>query len=332
FKNGYTNPDSFIFLLDWPYLSIERRTLNFGEGLFGITISQAVIYLRRYRSDKPLVQGVVWISLILDTFHFAMVADAIHYWYLTCRQPENYLGLLQFHWSLGASIIATYLITSCVQGLYIVRVYMLSGNMKLVYLLSSLSLLQLGKAPFVLIKIPRDVALRSSKQYSDLIRFIQFFGETSPTLSHHRTIQKLLSAVHQQMGQVGGSIELAATSLCDIAISISLWYYLHRNRSGFARTETVVKKLILYTVNIGLLTSGASSLTLILVRPALSPPRSDLPHIDLIPWLQWLALPQNFGFISLTLIRSKHLDLDNAIPLQRLSTGPLAQAQESEPR
>ncbi|KAH0586759.1 hypothetical protein H2248_007966 [Termitomyces sp. 'cryptogamus'] len=130
------------------------------------------------------------------------------------------------------------------------RVYMLSGNMKLVHFPSSLSLLQLVFG-FVL--------------WGDL------------------TVQHLLSAVHEQMGQIGGSIELAATSICDIAISISLWFHLHRNRSGFARTETVVKKLILYTVNIGLLTSGASSLTLIL----------------------WLALPQNFGFISLTLIRSK---------------------------
>jgi len=97
------------------------------------------------------------------------------------------------------------------------------------------------------------------------------------------TVKKELGAVHQKIGQIGGSIELAATSLCDITISVSLWYYLHHGRSGFARTETVVKRLILYTVNIGLLTSGASSLTLIL----------------------WLALPQNFGFISLTLIRSK---------------------------
>ncbi|KAG6901335.1 hypothetical protein C0995_013486 [Termitomyces sp. Mi166 len=157
--------------------------------LFGITASQAVIYLRRYRQDKLLVRVVVWGSLILDTFHFAMVAEVVYFWYIICRRPEKYLGLLDFHWSLGASIIAT----------------------------SSLSSLQLVFG-FVL--------------WGDL------------------TVQRLLSAVHEQMGQVGGSIELAATSLCDIAISISLWFYLHRNRSGFASTETVVKKLILYTINI----------------------------------------------------------------------------------
>jgi len=218
--------------------------------LFGITISQAIIYFRRYSDDKPVVRGIVWASLILDTFHYVMVAEVVHFWYIVCRMPENYPGLLEFHWSLGASVIATYLITSLVQGLYIMRVYMLSKNLPLVYLISTLSLLQLAFG-FVL--------------WGDL------------------TVKKTLGAVHEKMGQIGGSIELAATSLCDIVISISLWYYLRRGRSGFARTETVVKKLILYTVNIGLLTSGASSLTLIL----------------------WLALPKNFGFISLTLIRSK---------------------------
>lgn len=218
--------------------------------LFGITMSQAIIYLRRYKDDKLMVRGVVWASLIMDTFHFVMVAEVVHFWYLYCRRPEKYLGLLEFHWSLGASVIATYLITSAVQALYIMRVWMLSGSKKLVYVLGFLSVTQLAFG-FVL--------------WGDL------------------TIAKSLAAVHAKMGQIGGSIELAATSLCDIAISASLWYYLHRNRSGFAKTETVVKKLIQYTVNIGILTSGASSLTLIL----------------------WLALPQNFGFISLTLIRSK---------------------------
>jgi hypothetical protein len=31
-------------------------------------------------------------------------------------------------------------------------------------------------------------------------------------------------------GQIGGSVELTATTLCDIAISVSLWYYLHKGR------------------------------------------------------------------------------------------------------
>ncbi|KAG6915073.1 hypothetical protein DXG01_013568 [Tephrocybe rancida] len=243
--------------------------------LFGITMSQAVIYLRRYHKDKPLIRGVVWVSLILDTFHFAMVAEVVHFWYIVCRQPERYLGLLDFHWSLGASVIATYLITSCVQSLYIMRVWMFRPVRIAArsYVLSWDCYSLLKPCPF----------------FSLWLRYVLQRNDSSCTHSDMKvlwgdlTVQHSLGAVHEQVGQIGGSIELAATSLCDIAISVSLWYFLHRNRSGFARTETVVKKLILYTVNIGILTSGASSLTLIL----------------------WLALPTNFGFISLTLIRSK---------------------------
>ncbi|KAG6810411.1 hypothetical protein H0H92_011972 [Tricholoma furcatifolium] len=144
-------------------------------------MSQAVIYFRRYRQDKPLVRAVVWVSLILDTFHFAMVAEVVHFWYIVTggeMRPFCSLNLLPYPEFAQASVIATGPLPLPPANLKTISV---SGNMKLVYLI------------------------------------------------------------------------------------------------------TVVKKLILYTVNIGILTSGASSLTLIL----------------------WLALPKNFGFISLTLIRSK---------------------------
>ncbi|KAJ8469624.1 hypothetical protein ONZ45_g16830 [Pleurotus djamor] len=218
--------------------------------LFGITLSQTVVYFRQYPNDKAILRYLVWFSLIVDTFHMVMVAEVVHFWYIYCRLPERYEGLPSFHWALGASIIGTYLITSAVQCLYILRVSALNGAKAVIIALSALSILQLVFG-FVL--------------WGDL------------------TVAKSLAAVHETMGQIGGSIELAATTVCDIGISVSLWYYLHRGRSGFARTENVVNKLILYTVNIGFLTSCASSLTLIL----------------------WLTLPENFIFITFTLIRSK---------------------------
>jgi len=218
--------------------------------LFGITISQTIVYFQRYKHDKLFIRGLVWASLIMDGLHFAVVSEAVHFWYIYCKIPQNYAFLPQFHWSLGLSIIATYIITSMVQSLYIMRVYLLSRKWWLTILLSTLSIVQLA------------------------------FGMVLWADLH---LKNELAAVHNRTGQIGGSIELAATSLCDIAISISLWYYLHRGRSGFARTEKVIDKLILYMVNLGLLTSCASALTLVL----------------------WLALPNNFVFVTFTLIRSK---------------------------
>ncbi|KAJ7876811.1 hypothetical protein B0H13DRAFT_2548140 [Mycena leptocephala] len=218
--------------------------------LFGITISQTIIYFRNYQDDGLLLRGLVWGALLVDTFHFVMVAEGVHNWYIFCKMPQNYAGLLLFHWSLGASIIATYVITSMVQALYIIRVYMLSKNIWVSTLIGLLSLLQLGFGLFL---------------WEDL------FAANS------------LVALHATQGQIGGSVELTATTLCDIAISVSLWYYLHKGRTGFASTEKMIDKLILYMVNLGLLTSAASLLTLIL----------------------WLVMPSSFAFVSLTLIRSK---------------------------
>jgi len=75
--------------------------------LFGTTLSQAIIYFKRCHKDSVLVRSIVWSSLILDAIQSAMVAEVAHFWYIVCRRPENYLGLLEFRWSLGASLIAT---------------------------------------------------------------------------------------------------------------------------------------------------------------------------------------------------------------------------------
>ncbi|KAJ7634071.1 hypothetical protein DFH06DRAFT_677105 [Mycena polygramma] len=218
--------------------------------LFGITISQTIIYFRTFKDDTLMLRALVGSALIVDTFHFVMVAEGVHNWYIFCKLPQNYGGLEEFHWSLGASIIATYVITSMVQALYILRVYMLSKNLWISIFIGTLSVVQLGFGLFL---------------WEDL------FAANS------------LAPLHGTKGQIGGSVELAATTLCDIAISVSLWVYLHKGRTGFASTEKMIDKLILYMVNLGLLTSIASALTLIL----------------------WLVLPNSFAFVSLTLIRSK---------------------------
>ncbi|KAK7030678.1 hypothetical protein R3P38DRAFT_2929869 [Favolaschia claudopus] len=218
--------------------------------LFGITISQSIIYFRNYKDDSLFLRALVASALLIDTFHFVMVAEGVHNWYLFCKLPQNYAGLAEFHWSLGASILATYLITSMVQALYIMRVYMLSKNWIISGFIGLLSVAQLAFGIFL---------------------WEELFETNS------------LAALHETRGQIGGSVELAATTLCDIAISAALWWYLHKGRTGFANTEKMIDKLILYMVNLGLLTSVASLLTLIL----------------------WLVMPHSFAFVSLTLIRSK---------------------------
>ncbi|KAJ7292697.1 hypothetical protein C8J57DRAFT_1703604 [Mycena rebaudengoi] len=234
--------------------------------LFGITISQTIIYFRNFRDDALSLRALVGTALIVDTFHFVMVSEGVHNWYIFCKLPQNYALLTTFHWSLGASIIATYLITSLVQMLYILRVYKLSKSIVVALVLGALSVIQLafGLCEAIRVQIYPD-------SNCNLVLWEELFATNS------------LLSLHKPRGQIGGSVELASTTLCDVGISLSLWFYLHRGRTGFAKTEKMIDRLILYMVNLGLLTSVASLLTLIL----------------------FLVMPHSFAFVALTLIRSK---------------------------
>lgn len=49
----------------------------------------------------------------------------------------------------------------------------------------------------------------------------------------------------------------------DAIIAIVLSFYLHTSRSGFKRTDTIINRLIMFTVNTGVLTGICAVLTLI---------------------------------------------------------------------
>jgi len=50
---------------------------------------------------------------------------------------------------------------------------------------------------------------------------------------------------------------------CEIGITVILIYYLLMSRSGFSRSESIIKKLILFTLSTGLLTSFCTLATII---------------------------------------------------------------------
>ncbi|TDL25572.1 hypothetical protein BD410DRAFT_598387 [Rickenella mellea] len=48
---------------------------------------------------------------------------------------------------------------------------------------------------------------------------------------------------------------LANTLICDLLITGSLLYYLNRNRTGFKSLDSIIKRLMWYSLSTGLLTS-----------------------------------------------------------------------------
>ncbi|KAF8896763.1 hypothetical protein CPB84DRAFT_1209475 [Gymnopilus junonius] len=51
-----------------------------------------------------------------------------------------------------------------------------------------------------------------------------------------------------------GTVSLALSSGNDLAVSLSLIYYLHKGRTSNPRTTSIVKRIVLYTINQGLIT------------------------------------------------------------------------------
>jgi len=61
-------------------------------------------------------------------------------------------------------------------------------------------------------------------------------------------------------GIVAASLSLAATA--DVIIAASLSYYLQTSRSGVKSTDSLINKLLVYTINNGILTSAFDVITL----------------------------------------------------------------------
>ena len=58
----------------------------------------------------------------------------------------------------------------------------------------------------------------------------------------------------------------ALAAVSDVAIAVILIFLLQRSRTGFRRSDSVINRLILFSLNTGLLTSIDALLSLITVR------------------------------------------------------------------
>ncbi|KDQ23495.1 hypothetical protein PLEOSDRAFT_1109137 [Pleurotus ostreatus PC15] len=91
-------------------------------------------------------------------------------------------------------------------------------------------------------------------------------------------------SMHSTAGETLGGIQLATSLLCDILNTGSLVYFLRQGRSSsFRSTRNVIDTLVLYSINIGLVTSILAIITLFI----------------------WFTMPQNFIFSTFHIIISK---------------------------
>ncbi|KAG6810801.1 hypothetical protein H0H92_010279 [Tricholoma furcatifolium] len=100
-----------------------------------------------------------------------------------------------------------------------------------------------------------------------------------------------INSAHSVQTKAFGAVQLVGSVICDLLISATLVFYLNKNRNGVRRTDNIIDRLILYSINVGLLTS-CRIITFISI-------------VAILNLIFWWASPQNFDFVIFHYIISK---------------------------
>jgi hypothetical protein len=166
------------------------------------------------------MKSIVALLWILDTFHQALLIMAIYHYTVTNWGDVAVLGITT--WTLEIQIMVGNIITSIVQCFFAFRIWRLSEkNWVLTGAIVILSVCQLGLGTAVC--------------------FVTGFhgGSTQNTV--------------QKKEKLGTGTALSSDIACDLVITVSMVYYLHKNRTGFKRTDTMIDMLVTYSIRTCLL-------------------------------------------------------------------------------
>ncbi|KAH9886054.1 hypothetical protein C8Q73DRAFT_716725 [Cubamyces lactineus] len=196
--------------------------------LYGLTVHQVYRYFRfpAYEKDPVYVRSTVAAVLVLETLHSAL-AMHLCYYYLV----QNYFrpqALLKGIWSADVLPFITGLLIMVTQTFFARRVFLL--NRRTVVIVVFVLMLLLGQLGF------------------STACTVEAF--TQPDLFHVENMQWLsICAV---------ALVIAADSL----LTFCLTYNLYRSRTGIRSTDSILRLLIIYTINNGLLTGTLSTIAL----------------------------------------------------------------------
>ncbi|KAG1753710.1 uncharacterized protein EDB91DRAFT_1242682 [Suillus paluster] len=195
--------------------------------LYGVTFVQTWYYFSRYSSDPWYMKLLVGAILLSDTVHQALITHTVYTYLITDFDIPANLGKLV--WSLSVEVLFNGFTGLLVQSFLTARVYRLSNKS----IIATATVLSLVIAEFVIIVVYVAKAVR-------LTTFVEV-----PQL-------KPLSMCVNAVAAAG-----------DVLIAGFLCVLLQRARTGFRRSDTMINKLILFTINTGLLTSICAVMSLI---------------------------------------------------------------------
>jgi hypothetical protein len=216
--------------------------------LWGITSAQTATYFSNQNSENPLITKLVVSALwILDTVDTALTCHILYYYLVS--NFLNPLAMTSPVWSILVHVLLTSITDFFVRSLFARRIFRLSHEN---YILT---------AGIVLISI-MDLTC-------GIIITIKGFQITS--FADLNALTKLFY------------LNFATGFTGDLYVAFVLSYYLYTSRTGYARTDTLIKTLIVYSINTGAITALNAFMGM----------------------LFYIIMPTNFIFIAFYLMLSK---------------------------
>ncbi|KAJ6537205.1 hypothetical protein DFH09DRAFT_1178240 [Mycena vulgaris] len=187
--------------------------------LYGISLLQSLFYFTRYDRDALYIKALVAAAVILDTIHLAFVIHTVYHYLITHYYQNEALKVIT--WSVSLEALPTGITAGLVQSFYAYRVWKMSHrNYFLTGIILVLVLATTGCGIAWVI-----IALQGG------------------------TYERLL-----QITPLTITINALSTG-ADVFITSILCFMLHQTKPPSLQTETIINRLILFTINTGLLTS-----------------------------------------------------------------------------
>jgi len=217
--------------------------------LWGITCVQTFTFFTRKHHDQDhlALSFMVAFLCVLDTFDSALNAHILYFYMVS-----NYLNptaITKPVWSVLIHVTITSISNFIIRTLFAQRVYKLShGNIPVTALIMALSV--------------TDVV-------SGFVITIKAFG-----IASYMELDKLSHIMY---------LIFATGTASDASIAIALCTILYKSRTGLSKTDSLIKSLVMYTVNTGLIVALDATLGMVL----------------------YIVMPRNFIFLGFYLLLSK---------------------------
>ncbi|TFK32634.1 hypothetical protein BDQ12DRAFT_692231 [Crucibulum laeve] len=195
--------------------------------LHGVCLVQAFFYFTKYKNDPWYLKGLVLTTVSFDAIHLCLITHTIYHYLVTGYHNAN--GLTVLVWSVLLEALFTGVNGAIVQTFFTLRVWRLSH--KSIPLTGTILLLILSCVGCGTAWVIMSMQLHT---YEELLRI-------SPLTI---TINALSTTV-------------------DVLIASSLCFMLHKARTGFKRSDTIINRLIVFVVNTGMLTTACAIASLI---------------------------------------------------------------------